>query len=419
MVKLQLYIIIIAVAISMLGIGAFLQSAPAELSGDIQIGAIVPISGDLATYGVQHNLAQQIAIEDFNAYLAEKDAGWSFSLVSEDSQTLPTVAFEKIQSLYAKGILHVIGPETSGSLQSVKGYVDSNNMLVISCCSTSPLLAIGDDSIFRLAPDDTNQAVAIADLLKMNGINVVVPVWREDSWGVGLKDALNESFPAIGGTVDAGFGYVPEASDFSTEASLLAEIVQEYVNEHGAGNVGVVYIGFEEGVSFFQSAKERDILSTVGWFGTDATAKSQKIINDPLALEFATNVNFTSVVVASGQNDLSTHVDKSVEAVLGTTPTAYASASYDAVWLLGLAMEETQSTDVDVLTDVIPQVAAERTGALGSLNLNDVGDLAQANYDIWGIVNKDWVFLGTYDAGSNSIIPVVMEQKPDPPLDPP
>ena len=389
--------------------GAFSQSASAELSGDIRIGAIVPISGDLATYGVQHNLAQQIAIDDFNAYLAEKDAGWSFLLVSEDSQTLPTVAFEKIQSLRAKGILHVIGPETSGSLQSVKGYVDSNNMLVISCCSTSPLLAIGEDSIFRLAPDDTNQAVAIVELLKMNGIDVLVPVWREDSWGVGLKDALNESFPAIGGTVDAGFGYNPEASDFSSEASVLAEIVQGYVDENGVGNVGVAYIGFEEGASFFQSAQAHDILSTVGWFGTDATAKSQKIVDDPLALEFATNVNFTSVVVASGLNDLSTHVDKSVEAVLGTTPTSYASASYDAVWLLGLAMEETQSTDVDVLTDAIPQVAAERTGALGSLSLNDAGDLAQANYDIWAIANEEWTFLGTYDADSNSIVPAAMD----------
>ena len=166
----------------MLGIGTFSQSATAQLSGEIEIGAIAPISGDLSNFGAENNAAHQIAIDDFNAYLAEKGATWSLSLTTEDSQTLPTVALEKMQALHARGIQHVIGPESSGSLQNVKGYVDSNNMLVISCCSTSPLLAIEGDSIFRTVPDDTNQAVAIAKLLESNGIDVVVPIWREDAW---------------------------------------------------------------------------------------------------------------------------------------------------------------------------------------------------------------------------------------------
>ena len=97
-----------------------------------------------------------IAIADFNAYLEEKDAPWYLSAVREDSQTLPTVALEKVQSFHSKNIKYAIGPETSASLQSIKGYVDSNGMLVISCCSTSPLLAIAGDNIFRTVSDDTN-----------------------------------------------------------------------------------------------------------------------------------------------------------------------------------------------------------------------------------------------------------------------
>ena len=386
-----------------------------KLSGEIEIGAIAPISGDLSNFGAENNAAHQIAIADFNAYLEDKGASWSLSLTTEDSQTLPTVALEKMQALHARGIQHVIGPESSGSLQNVKGYVDSNNILVISCCSTSPLLAIEGDSIFRTVPDDTNQAVAIAKLLESNGIDVVVPIWREDAWGVGLQDALRESVPALGGTVDDGFGYNPEASDFSTEASILADIVQGHVDENGAENVGVVYIAFGEAVLFFQSAQSHEILNEIRWFGADASAKDPRFIEDPLALEFSTNTEFTAVVVASGQNDISTHVDESVAATLGNTPTAYASASYDAVWILGLAMEATQSTDVDVLTKAIPDVAAERMGALGSDKLNAAGDLAQANYDIWAIVNEEWVFLGTYDAGSNSIIQVLVPPVVTPP----
>ena len=389
----------LVIAAGITGIGAFPQ-ASAELSGEIQIGAIAPLSGDWSTNGIQNNVANKVAVDDFNAYLEAKGASWSLMLVTEDSQTVPTVSLEKIQAFNAKNIKHVIGPQTSGSLQNIKGYVDSNNMLIISCCSTSPLLAIPDDSVFRLVPDDSNQAIAISKLLDETGIEVVVPVWRNDAWGMGLHDALANSFS---GTVSDGISYNPEGSEFSVEASLLADIVQEHIDTHGAGKVGVVYIGFAEAIPFFQSSAAHDVLNNVRWFGSDGSAKESGFINDPDALQFSTNTEFTAVVVASGQNELSQRVETAVEAEIGVTPTAYASASYDAIWLLGLSMERTQSTDVDVLTEIIPEIANEHMGALGSLTLNSVGDLAQANYEMWTVADNAWQYAGVYDATADSI----------------
>ena len=389
----------LVIAAGITGIGAFPQ-ASAELSGEIQIGAIAPLSGDWSTNGIQNNVANKVAVDDFNAYLEEKGASWSLMLVTEDSQTVPTVSLEKIQAFNAKNIKHVIGPQTSGSLQNIKGYVDSNNMLIISCCSTSPLLAIPDDSVFRLVPDDSNQAIAISKLLDETGIEVVVPVWRNDAWGMGLHDALANSFS---GTVSDGISYNPEGSEFSVEASLLADIVQEHIDKNDAGKVGVVYIGFAEAIPFFQSSAAHDVLNNVRWFGSDGSAKESGFINDPDALQFSTNTEFTAVVVASGQNELSQRVETAVEAEIGVTPTAYASASYDAIWLLGLSMERTQSTDVDVLTEIIPEIANEHMGALGSLTLNSVGDLAQANYEMWTVADNAWQYAGVYDATADSI----------------
>ena len=399
----------LVIAAGITGIGAFPQ-ASAELSGEIQIGAIAPLSGDWSTNGIQNNVANKVAVDDFNAYLEAKGASWSLMLVTEDSQTVPTVSLEKIQAFNAKNIKHVIGPQTSGSLQNIKGYVDSNNMLIISCCSTSPLLAIPDDSVFRLVPDDSNQAIAISKLLDETGIEVVVPVWRNDAWGMGLHDALANSFS---GTVSDGISYNPEGSEFSVEASLLAEIVQEHIDTHGADKVGVVYIGFAEAIPFFQSSAAHDVLNNVRWFGSDGSAKESGFINDPDALQFSTNTEFTAVVVASGQNELSQRVETAVEAEIGVIPTAYASASYDAIWLLGLSMERTQSTDVDVLTEIIPEIANEHMGALGSLTLNSVGDLAQANYEMWTVADNDWQYAGVYDATADSIEFAAMDDMMD------
>ena len=371
-----------------------------KLSGVINIGEIAPLSGDWSSNGLQNSVATEFAINEFNAYLADKGASWSFELTTEDSQTLPTTALEKIQSLNAKNIKHIIGPQTSASLQQAKQYADLNNMLIISCCSTSPLLAV-DDSVFRLVPDDSNQAFAIAKLLEESGIEVVVPVWRNDAWGQGLHDALVTSFTA--GTIVEGISYNPEGSEFSAETSLLADAVQKQVDDLGSDKVGVVYIGFGEAIPFFQSSSAHDVLKNVLWFGSDGSAKLSEFIDDPITLQFATDTLFTAVVVSSGKNAASDSVDAAVEAELGSIPTAYASSAYDAIWLLGLSMESAQSTDVDVLTEIIPKVAAGHTGALGPLILNDNGDLAQANYEMWTVANDNWIYTGVYVASSDSI----------------
>ncbi len=126
-------------------------------------------------------------------------------MVSEDSATNPVIALEKLTSLNAKGIDIIIGPETSSNIRNVKGYADSNDMLMVSCCSSSPALAIPNDSVYRLVPDDSNQGTALAKLLSHQGIDVMVPVWRADTWGDGLRDATVESFTSRGGMVSDGF----------------------------------------------------------------------------------------------------------------------------------------------------------------------------------------------------------------------
>ena len=387
-----------------MGVGAYAQDgSDSGLSGEIRLGLITPLSGDVAQYGEENLAATNLAVDDFNKYLADKDAGWSIDLTIEDSQTLPTAALEKIQSLRAKGISIVLGPWSSASLQNVKGYADSNDMLLFSCCSTSPLIAISGDSVFRMSPDDSNQGTAISKLFDDSGIEVMVPVWREDAWGTGLQDASRVSFESRGGIVDDGLGYNPEISEFSVEASILADTVQGYVDDHGADKVGVLYIGFGEVLLFMQAASDYEVLGDVRWFGSDANTKESKLVEDSIGLGFVTDTMYTTVQVASGKNDLSQYVDSSLNESIGRIPSTYASSAYDMMWLMGLTIEREQSTDVAVLTAAIPEVAEEYVGALGSTRLNDAGDLAQTNYDVWDIRDGAWTLAGTYFSVSDTI----------------
>ena len=150
----------------------------------VNVGLLLPATGDIASHGVDNIIASRLGAADFNAYLRDSGEPWQVNLVNEDTQTDPAIALEKIQSLNSKGIKLILGTETSAELLNIKSYADSNNMLLISPSSTTPKLAI-QDNIFRLIPDDTKQAVVIAELLKFDGIRVIVPVYRGDVWGDG------------------------------------------------------------------------------------------------------------------------------------------------------------------------------------------------------------------------------------------
>jgi len=381
-----------------------------ELSGVVNIGLILPLSGDLATHGLENLEGSKLGVVEFNKHLEEIGAPWTLKMTSEDSATNPVIALEKLTSLNAKGIKMIVGPETSSNIRNMKGYSDANNMLLVSCCSSAPALAIPNDSVYRLVPDDSKQGTALSKLIQHEGIEVLIPIWRGDTWGDGLSAAATNSFVERGGIIDDGVRYFPESPEFSVSTSILAEKVQGYVDEYGKDKVGVLFLGFAEILQFTQSASEHEILDDVRWFGPGANTKEHKLIDDPIGLEFSTNVQFTTVQFAASKitdtgavNPIYEKVQDHLTETLGTAPNSFVLSSYDAVWIIGLAILETQSTDVTTIKSVISDIAENYNGAIGPTILNEAGDLAQANYEIWGIRGGEWVLLGQYTQSTDSV----------------
>ena len=124
--------------------------------------------------------------------------------------------------------------------------------------------------------------------------------------------------------------------------------------------------------------------------------KNTRLIDDPIGLEFSTNVQFTTVQFAPAENPTYDKVQAHLIETLGTDPNTFVHSSYDAVWLIGLAMLETQSSDVSVIKAAIPGIAENYQGAIGPTKLNEAGDLEQADYKVWGIRGGEWIELGKY-----------------------
>ena len=374
------------------------------LVGDISIGTLLPLTGDLSSQGENYKAATEMAALDFNKYLKSNNAEWSLNLVHEDSGTNPVIALQKLTSLNAKNIHMVVGPSSSGEIRNIIGYANSNGIIIFSQGSTAPSLAIPGDNVFRLTPDDSKQGPAIATLLDHNGIDAVIQIVRADAWGDGLSKSIEDAFTSDTQNTIQTIRYNPESPEFSVTTSLLAKLVQEEIAIHSIENVGVMAIGFAETLQFMQSASEHEILDDVLWFGTDGVTKETKITNDPIASKFANKVQFTTTLLTVNDNDIRRDLDDRFISQLGATPKSYAYSAYDIVWIFGLAMEKADSNNVDKIIPIIPDIAAGYNGAIGNARLNEAGDLDTSDYDVWKVIDSKWVTIGHYDSSINSII---------------
>lgn len=211
------------------------------LSGTIPIGALYAATGHIETSGV----AATIAIEEVNEYAEALGLDVTFELVEECAEGSSTIALEKFQSMVARGVKVVAGPNWSGQCKAIADYAEENHVVVFSEGSTSPVMAIPGDYVFRLPVTDTTQNSALAPAIYDMGIEHMIIVARNDAWGNGNVETMTELYEAEGGVVEEFLIYDSEKTEFSAEAAILNDIVVQLNNQYGADKVCIATWSFE------------------------------------------------------------------------------------------------------------------------------------------------------------------------------
>jgi branched-chain amino acid transport system substrate-binding protein len=141
----------------------------------------------------------------------------------------------------------------------------------------------------------------------------------------------------------------------------------------------------------------------IRWFGSDGTAVTAAIFQDPAATQFAEQVKWINPLFFATTPDRKARVDAEVLRVLGRSPPdAYSYAAYSAVWAFALGLMATQKYDAEAVRAVLPTIAQEFL----SLKLDEAGDLPYSDYILWVVktVNgkPQWVEAGRYVFASNT-----------------
>ena len=372
------------------------------------VGAILPFTGSLSSIGKSVKIALENAENDVNKHFEEMNSSSHFRLLMADSKTSPEESLVAIKKLHENGAKIIVGPATSTAVSAAKGYADANNIILISYSSTSPLLSIKGDNLFRLVPDDTYQGKIIAQRMINDGIKVIVPFWRSDIYGNELYNSTKSNFEKLGGKVEEGINYHPYTGKFATslhrinfimwnqDLEKLSGIVSDAVRKYGVHSVGVYIISYDEITPILIQAPLYGMLEKVRWYGSDSIAQNHHITKNVDSAMFAMKTNFTNPLYSiSNETEESHALEKELEKKLHEAGSiTYPAIAYDSYWIAALSLDK-NSTIISYkenfsksFKELVVETAESFEGMSGQIKLNAAGDRIGGNYDFW-IVGKD------------------------------
>ena len=315
--------------IAVIAVGIFLCLNNAEQKqGIINVGIILPLSGDGALYGKSLQNGIDLALENANA------TDSSVRLIYEDSKLDPKLAVNAFQKLSTiNGCKIVLGGFSSSDVLSMAPIAQRNKVVLISPTASSPAITNAGDYIFRTTPSDNFDGEIMAKFAynELNLRNIVV-IFSNNDYGQGISKVFSEKFTELGGKITAERSFESGANDFKSQLTALKESSPDGLYVIAAAEIGAILkqkaeLNFNEVKTF-----------TVG------------LAENPMVIEIAGNAanstyySYPAYKIDSDDDIVQTFVKKYKEKY-GTDPDVLAAYGYDLMNIALVALKNGNIAD--------------------------------------------------------------------------
>lgn len=315
--------------------------------GRLTVGTLLPLTGDLASFGPTLTAAARLAIGDINA--AGGILGAEALLHEADSGDLSQdIANPEVDRLLGLGVDVIVGAASSAVSKLVIDKITGAGVIQFAPSNTSPDFTSYPDSglYFRTAPPDLLLSAMMAQLMASEGAETVGVIYRQESYGTGLAVAFRDSFEDLGGTIDPFVAYAPGTDSFDAEVDLLVSSDPD----------AVFIIAFEEAGAIVTTMHERGIgpTSDTNVYGTAGHISSiGQAVSDPSILSgmrgAENSVDLRKIRIFTDR--LEGAWDGGLDGFY-----TYGAETYDAVIIVALAAEMARSTAPAVIAKKINDV---------------------------------------------------------------
>ncbi|MDD1731053.1 MAG: neutral amino acid-binding protein [Methanosaeta sp. NSM2] len=319
--------------------------------GDIKIGVMQSLTGDLGSYGGPMSDAIKLAAKEINdngGLLGRK-----LVLLIEDDQTNNVAAVDAANKLVkVDRVPAIVGATGSGQSMSVIDITTGSGVLQISSSNTGTDFTNYDDGdlYFRTAPSDALQGSAMAKLAQERGYKTTSTIVINNPYGVGFEDVFVKAFEADGGKVLEKVRYDPSQTVFDSEVQRVAEGKPEFI----------MMVSYPEtGSLILRTAYEKGVLKSIPWLlseGLKADNLAGLVGNDTEGNYIAAGLQGLAPDQDAGGNAYEAF--KSLyQAEYGKEPAIYCTNSYDALAVVALAIEQAKNATGRDIADNIRSVA--------------------------------------------------------------
>ena len=368
--------LVAAMAVTALtGCGSNSGSSSKKDADKYYIGGIGPTTGATAIYGTAVKNGAQIAVDEINA--AGGINGKQIEYRFEDDQNDAEKSVNAYNTLKDWGMQMLVGTTTTAPCIAVAGKTASDNLFQITPSASAPdVLSSGNGNIFQVCFTDPNQGIASAQYIAENKLAKKIGIIY-DSSDV-YSSGIEEKFEAE--AKDKGLQIVSKAA-FTADSKTDFGTQLQKAKDAGA-DLLFLPIYYQEASIILKQA------DTMGYkpkfFGVDGMDGILTVENFDTKL--AEGVMLLTPFAADAKDKAVQNFVKTYKEKYEDTPNQFAADSYDAVYALKAAIEESGATPdmsasdmCDALKGAMTKIKMQGlTGGEDGLTWNESGEVTKS-----------------------------------------
>ena len=304
----------------LLNVAVILLIAGCQRAGksSVEIGAILPLTGDAAIYGQELKNGIELAREEINNSGGIK--GKKIEVKYEDDRGQPKEGVSAIQKLIsADKVPVIIGGATSSVALAIAPIAVEKKVVLLSPTATAPALSKVGKYFFLIWPSDNYDGLIMAQFaFDKLGLKKVAILYVNTEYGQGIDNVFKKEFEKRGGQILISESYELGASDFRTQLTKMKQLEPDAIYLPGY---------YKELAGILRQARE---------LGVKSVFLSVNSFYDPKLLEIAGNSAEGAIFTyptydAKSEEPLTKKFVEVFKAKYKKEPDAFAVQGYDAM----------------------------------------------------------------------------------------
>ena len=328
------------------GLACYMIATAAQ--ADVVIGNPMAVTGPIPDLVAPMLPAVDLAAKHVNEQGGLFASGEKLVIARVDSQCDPAAAVDAVTKLVnVNMVTGIVGPVCSGAtIAQAESVSIPAGVVTLSVSASSPAITNmenGTDLVFRAAASDAYQGVALAELAISKGIMDIAVSYANDDYNAGIAEVFVKSYTEMGGKVTANEVHEPNKASYRAEVATIGS---------GSDNMALFAYYGQSGITIMRNALETGAFST--FIGADGML-AQEVI-DQIGAENLGSTTFTTST--SDQSSAGFTAWKAL-ADAAEVPAAgpFVPNSYDATFMIALAIEKAGSADRSAISSALRSIA--------------------------------------------------------------